>query len=654
MSAIAGVCSFENECAGLETTVRQMTAAMPDLGRDSETFLAMRHAAFGHLLSRFTEEDEFERQPLTSPLTGDDGRIALVCAARIDNRKELAEALRISPSSAALMPDSAFILAAYRKWGDQFASRLVGSFAIAIYNERERNLILARSPGGEYSLFYWADRQRLMFATAPRALFATGAVSRRLNLQKTADFLVTMHYDQTNTWYEGVETLTPGHVLSVNPEGRRLWRYWRPEDVAEIRYPRDADYVEAFLECWRRVVADHTRARRAPGILMSGGMDSTAVAAMAAPELARGGKKLAAFTEVPPVGFNAPVFAGRYADETPYVQAMARHFPNLELSLIRTPSSFFLDGVESWFRAAETPFRNSFNRQWWQSIIETASNRGIQVLLTGQGGNLTVSWSGSGLMTQLLTRGHWVRAWREARAMAAAGLSSSAIAAVGGGIMPYLGETAWLAISRIRHRGHPELSATPPWTAYSLIRYEFAKERKIAERAREVGHTVYSRPTAGLRQRTLQWSDWNGDYRRGELSLYGVELRDPPFDRRVVEFCLGVPEDQSQRNGVSKWLLRRAMAGLLPDAVLNNQKRGLQAANWLDQLSARGRALQELELLKRSPLASHALDLVRMEHLLNHPTVDLSKAGSAGVNYQAMLAIGLMTGRFLRWTETRT
>jgi len=218
--------------------------------------------------------------------------------------------------------------------------------------------------------------------------------------------------------------------------------------------------------------------------------------------------------------------------------------------------------------------------------------------------------------------------------------------------MPLLPESVWLAIIRIRHRGNPSLSATPPWTAYSLIRPEFAREQAIGQRAREVGHSWYFRPAAGNRQKTLRWSDSDGDFRRGELSLYGVELRSPPLDRRIVEFCLGVPEDQYQRNGVSKWLLRRAMAGLLPEAILNNPKRGLQAANWLDQLSARGRALDELEALKRSPLASHALDLARMEELLNQPPGDLSKAGSGASNYQSMLGIGIMTGRFLRWTET--
>jgi len=376
------------------------------------------------------------------------------------------------------------------------------------------------------------------------------------------------------------------------------------------------------------------------------------VAAMAAPELACRGEKLVAFTEVPPHGFDGKVFAGRYADETPYAQAMARHFPNLDVNLIRTPSGFFLDGVENWFRAAEIPFRNNYNRRWWQLILETAANRGLHVLLTGLGGNLTVSWSGGGLMTQLLTRCHWVRAWAEARAMVASGLSSSVFAALGGGVMPLLPESVWLAIIRIRHRGNPSLSATPPWTAYSLIRPEFAREQAIGQRAREVGHSWYFRPAAGNRQKTLRWSDSDGDFRRGELSLYGVELRSPPLDRRIVEFCLGVPEDQYQRNGVSKWLLRRAMAGLLPEAILNNPKRGLQAANWLDQLSARGRALDELEALKRSPLASHALDLARMEELLNQPPGDLSKAGSGASNYQSMLGIGIMTGRFLRWTET--
>jgi len=642
MSAIAGACCFEDECEDLETTVRKMTAAMADLGSVSETFVVDRHVAFGHRLSCFTPEDRFEKQPLASR----DGCFLLVCAGRIDNRAELAEALRIS--AAAQMPDSAFVLAAFQKWGEDFAGHLVGAFAAAVYDKPHRTLTLARSPGGEQSLFWWSDDgRRLLFASAPRALFATGAVARRVNLQTTADFLVTLRDNRGGSWYRDVESLKPGTMLSVDRRdlrGPRIWRYWRPEEIPELRYRKDSDYVEAFQELWRTVIADNLRSASARGILMSGGLDSTGVAATAALELAKRGETLSAFTEVPPEGFAGELFPGRYADETPYVQTMARRFPNLDLTLVRTPSCFFLDGVEDWFRAAEAPFRNGFNRLWWHLILRTAARRGISVLLTGTGGNLSTAWDGANLMHDLILQGRWAQAAREARAFAANGSSPSFFNALSGGLLPFLPEPLWVALNRVRHKGDSRYSANPAWDAYSFIRPEFAREQRIAERAREVGQSMRFRPSRPDRCRVLQWNDAQGDYRRGELSLHGAELRDAPLDRRIVEFTLAVPEDQFRRNGESRWLFRRAMREMLPAEILNHPKRGLQAANWRDQLVAGGGAMAELEALERSPLACHVLDLAAMRRLHAHAENDSG--------YHSKLCMGFMTGRFLRWTET--
>jgi len=147
--------------------------------------------------------------------------------------------------------------------------------------------------------------------------------------------------------------------MGAGREGVETRRFWRVDSGRTIRYPLDEDYVEAFDDLFSRVVKSQLRASGPVGVMMSGGLDSSSVAAVAAPLLEEEGKDLAAFTEVPRPGFDGPLVRGRYADETPYVQAIARMHGNLRSHLVRTDGRMYLEDLDSFFAAAEVPFRNA-------------------------------------------------------------------------------------------------------------------------------------------------------------------------------------------------------------------------------------------------------------------------------------------------------
>jgi len=131
-----------------------------------------------------------------------------------------------------------------------------------------------------------------------------------------------------------------------------------------------------------------------------------------------------------------------------------------------------------------------------------------------------------------------------------------------------------------------------------------------------------------------------------------VQVRDPTADVRLVEFCLSLPEDQYLRDGVSRRLIRRAMADRLPVEVLHNRQRGLQAADWLESLStARPRIAEEFDKLERSALASHAIDLARMHRLVDQMERVRSSQYRTFSDYRGVLQLGLTVGRFITWVE---
>ena len=134
--------------------------------------------------------------------------------------------------------------------------------------------------------------------------------------------------------------------------------------------------------------------------------------------------------------------------------------------------------------------------------------------------------------------------------------------------------------------------------------------------------------------------------------MFGVETRCPPVDARLVEFCLALPEDQYLRDGQPRWLIRRAMADRLPPVVLRNRKRGLQAADWFERLSAiRPQICEELAQLEQSELARRALDLPRLRRLVEHWPQGRWGEMQVLTSYRMLLESGLMVGRFIRWFE---
>jgi asparagine synthase (glutamine-hydrolysing) len=647
MSAIFGLIHLQRQSININDLER-MSASLAALGPDANGIWADGHVGIGQRLMRFTHEDSFDNQPLLSA----DRQMVLVCDARIDNRQELVADLGVNTSEARQLADSAFILRAYEKWGEECVLHLIGDYSFALWDKREQHLILARSAVGGRPLYYHSNDRLFAFSTLPKGLFTQPSIPRELNLERIADYLVQAPIEPCASFYCEIQRLHSGHLLKVGRHGLNLRKFWQPDLQREIRYSCDDDYVDAFNALFERVVSDHLRSTAAVGVMMSGGLDSTSVAAVAATQLRKHGKRLATFTEVPRAGFDGVIVKGRYADEAPFVQTMSRQFDNIDLNFIHTDNRMYLDDLDRFFASANIPFRNATNRVWYEAIFQAASEQGVRVLLTGAQGNLTMSRSGRGLLPLLLRKGKWLRALHEARASGNGTLLKTLL---GQGVMPLLPTSLFAAIRQMR--GRDRLAAGEPlWRAYSAINPEFARAQRVDERAREKRcdfhfrgdpdmRLTYGKMLPGL---TMTANDITHAYR----GLFGTDVRDPTADLRIVEFCLALPEEQYLKDGVSRRLVRRAMAHKLPVEILENRHRGLQAADWFERmLASREKLLFELAEWGKSNLLSGILDLKRMIGLLEqmpHAQGDPSKIMT---EYRQLLEFGLMMGRFIRWFE---
>ena len=192
-----------------------------------------------------------------------------------------------------------------------------------------------------------------------------------------------------------------------------------------------------------------------------------------------------------------------------------------------------------------------------------------------------------------------------------------------------------------------------PWSNHSAIRADFAAAMEVEERARRNGHDFLYRERRGERANSLTPADYVGDWLAAEKAITGVELRDPTADIDVVSFCFGVPPQQFLVEDIDRSLIRRAMWGRLPEAVLTNRQSGVHSADWYEKLDRRRDWLAEqLTELSASPLTRRAIDLPRLERAIKNWPARGGHTSAAADEYQLALPRAFAAARFLNWLKS--
>jgi asparagine synthase (glutamine-hydrolysing) len=639
MSGIAGMLRFDGGPVGRHALERAANA-LAQHGPDRSGVLAAGEIGLAHALMRMTPEDRFDRQPWC-------GRSGALISAdlRLDNRDQLIDRMGLAPSEAADWADARLLLAAWEKFGDAVWPLLRGPFAAAIWDPRCRALTLARDQLGLNVAIWHKNEKFFAFATMPNGLFALADVPRQLSEEKLADFLVLNHADHATTIYRNVFRVLPAHVLTVTADGALAQRrYWAPDEIAPVRLACDADYADGLRACLDGAVRRQMRSAHPVGCLLSGGLDSSSVALLAARALAGNNRRLAAFTGVPRRGFDGAVPDGSYADETPYVEAIREAAGNIDVTYVHNDACDDGAELERLFPVLEGPVRNPSNLGWVLAILRLARAQGRRVLLGGLHGNHTISWSGWPQAAAHLKGGRLLTALRQWNLYYHRTAFSRWVA-----LRKLLLEP--LAPERVSDWAHRRRGAAA-WRAHSPIRPDFAAAMGVKARARKLGHDFRYRMRPDERSKGLALADYAGDWFAAEKALTGVEVRDPTADLDVVSYCFGVPPEQYLAEDVDRSLIRRAMWGLLPEIVLTNRLSGLQAADWYEKLEAqRGELARQVAELAQSALVRRVIDLARLERALENWPAGGWHTGDVFREYNLALTRGLAGGRFLRWFE---
>jgi asparagine synthase (glutamine-hydrolysing) len=603
LSGIAAVLSLDGSAVS-QSEVERMANVLKPFGPDRQKILICGKAAFVFCLHQLTPEDNFEHQPL---LFAD--RFVVLFDGRIDNRSELRDALGISASELHAIPDSMIVLRLFDRWGERAFEQIVGVFAIVIMDLQDGRMLCVRDHIGLRALHYHRSTRRFAVATVPEALFALSWVPRVLNKEKLADNLVRQVSNHEITYFQDVFRVPPGSIVQVRGENFSKHQFWDPEEIARVRFTNDNDYVDAFKQCLNDVVKASLRSCRPPCATITGGLDSSSIAVTAADILAARGDRLDTFTAVPEAGFVREELRGRYFDETPYVRQIAEVNRNIVPHFVTQSREATPENIAETIRVSGLPGA-TLNDLWGFDVFAAARSAGHNVMLTGEMGNGTMSYDGRGLFTELLLTGRWINLLTEIWCSGDRWQRHVRQHVVGPFIPPSL----------FRRYKQWRRGRILPWHDYSLIHPGFAARMGVIQRAAR-GYRPFDAPLKRsgrlARINAFQGSAEAADVLARVRAGFRLDIRTPACDRRIVEFCMGIPEGQYRRNGRDRWLIRRTMDGRLPDIVLNQKKWGVQAADWYPRMTrARNQIMDEVKRLAQNPEVSSILDLQRLRAIL--------------------------------------
>ena len=594
--------------------------------------------ALGRALFRTLPEDIADR----GPVSGGGGRLHLVADARIDNRAEIEAELGIDRAEAARLAEPALMMRAFERWGDAAAERFVGDFAFALWDSSERRLLLGRDYLGQRPLHFHRGDGFFAFASMPKGLHALPEVPYGIDEPGISAFLAGLPETGSETFFKGIEKVQPAHLLAVTDGAVRSWRYWNPPRDA-LRLPRPEDYLDALREKMDEAVA--ARLRGADGGVatqLSAGLDSASVTATAARLLAGSGAKVTAFTAVPDPAFDRRGLPRCLPDEGALAGATAELYPNVEHVLIRAGGRSPFASLDRNFFLYERPYPNICNEVWLDAINDAARERRIKVLLNGQMGNMGFSWTGLTLLAEQLGSGRLVALAGTAAKLRRNGTRWGTIASQSVGA--YLPIGLWKALMRLRGKGR-EL------TDYSMINLDSAEGRHALERVAGNGLDLSYRPRrngAAARRWALGRIDF-GNYQKGLLAGWGIDSRDPTADRRLIEFCLAVPEEIFLYGGKQRGLARAAMADRLPGEVAWQRLKGYQGADWhLGVAAGFAEFEDEMERIAATPGAARAVDVARMRAMMaDWPSEGFNRPETIQ-RYRGALLRGVSIGHFVR------
>lgn len=500
----------------------------------------------------------------------------------LSNRHALAGSLGLAPFSPKTCRDYQLVLYGYERWGTDLPQYLSGRFAFVVYDSFRHAVFACVDHFGSLPLLYRSSRLGLVFASDMRTMLATPGCPRELNLVAlpTIATFDSLPDKPGTTLHKHIRVLPPGHALIADARGLRLRRYWTPRIREELVPGKEADIYEHAHYLVEKAVTEHLDGHDRVAIMLSGGLDSSALAVTAAAQLRSMGKRLLALCAV-----NDPAHAF-VPDERRFMEQI-RSIEGVDLEYVDCAGRGPFDGIEDPTQFEETP-RQPTLRYLFDGVFSHAAKNYIQLLLHGGGGELGISSNPAACFLEAASRMKWRYLSRE--------LSATA---------------------KVRHVSALRL------VVREIRRYYCRSTRRTAfflnsEREQPQGFRRRRCPpvwpdSAEAQLRTILNMMDRCDISACQSPQYILGCSQPLFNKDLVEFCLAVPGHYKLREGYGRYIIRSAFANEVPSGLIWRQAQmwGSPDYNWRYNRQI-GKALEFVRSVRTSDPVREIVDLERL------------------------------------------
>ena len=551
---MCGLCGIVRFDAPPESeTLWRMTRTLAHRGPDDQGVAVRGPAGLGHTRLSILDLSNAGHQPMASA----DGDVTLVYNGEIYNFRELRRELEAEGVRHHGTSDTEVLLRAYLAWGEAAFDRLHGMFALAIWDARSSTLHLLRDRFGIKPLYYASVPAGIVFGSEIKAVLASRLTAREMSWRAFHEYLYYGNTLGTETFFEGIRKLEPGHHLTVTAAGATVHARWTPDAIAPVNDPPEVA-ARNVLQKLDAAVKSHLVSDVPVGVFLSGGIDSSAIATLAQ-------RHHAGPLRTYSVGFDFD----RGPDELPAARRLAERL-GTDHHELRLAGGDMPAVIERLIDAHDVPFDDAANIPL--ALLCNALKGDVKVVLQGDGGD--EMFAGYRVYEFLAHASRW-------RWLSRSGLPLTLCLPQGQQrdrlrrVFGYLAATdSATRMALMRFDGHLERLPTRilgSSTVERLRRHDpFARYREIARRFGRLDALqamLYADSAVLLPDKYLEKVD------RATMA-YGIESRVPFLDDEVSAYAMALPSSLKVRRGQKKWVLRQALRGTVPDEILDGRKTG--------------------------------------------------------------------------------
>lgn len=545
MCGIAGFTGWEGSQEAAQATLQAMCTAITHRGPDEEGTWLGPGVALG--MRRLSVIDIAGG---SQPVRSEDGSVRVVFNGEIYNHHALRDALAHAHVLRS-RSDTEVLAHLYEERGDALVHELRGMFAFAVWDERRQRLLLARDRLGIKPLYYWAIPGGVAFASELRALLACPEFPAHVSAEAVQQYLSFGYVPDPLSIFEGVRKLPPGHLLTWDRStGIQLHRYWTPAR-AEVAVRDEREAIEELRRLLSDAVSSHLESDVPLGAFLSGGIDSSTVVAHMSRALSR------------PVRTFSIGFEEREFDESQHAAQVARALGTQHTELILRPDADAW--TESVIHVFDEPFGDSSAIP--TLLVSQLARQQVTVALSGDGGDEL--FAGYERYAESLGQ------LRPAPAPVRRLLRAAALR------LPHSapGRNRLLDLARTRRGRYAttvamalpssEGGVVSDAMAVSALSLDTTLDRWF----RETGERDFPTQMMLVDLQSYLPGDILTKVDRASMSV-SLEARVPLLDHHLVEFAVSLPSHLKQRDDTSKWILRQAVADVVPPSVLSRRKQG--------------------------------------------------------------------------------